>query len=89
MDRAELWGMALTVVSGIAMTAGIILTSVTSSTDALCTSSIGRGRAFGSATQIQCVTDTAVHTSGVILVFLGIVGLLVGLGRLLGSSRGL
>ena len=89
MDRAELWGMALTVISGIAMTAGIILTSVISSTNAVCNSSIGRGGTFGSATEAQCVTDTAVHTLGVILVLLGIVGILVGMGRLFSSSRGL
>jgi len=88
MDRAELWGVALTVISGVAMTAGIIMTSVTSSTTALCNSSISQpGHAFGGATQTQCAIGTALHGSGDILVILGIVGILVAMGRLFGTSR--
>ncbi len=87
MDRAELRGMALTVISGIAMMVGIIMTFDTSSPSALCNTHISQlGRAFGSAEQARCLTYTAVHTSGVVLVILGIVGVLVGMGRLLGSS---
>ncbi len=87
MDRAELWGMALTVISGIAMTAGIIMTSAAPSASALCNRNIGQwGQAFGSATQAHCAIDAAVHSSGVILVILGIVGILVGVGRLFGSG---
>jgi hypothetical protein len=88
MDRAELWGVALTVISGIAMTAGIIIMSATSSANALCNSTISRpGHGFGSATQTRCVIGASLHGSGVILVILGIVGILVAMGRLFGNSR--
>jgi hypothetical protein len=85
--RTEHRGLALTVISGLAMTVGIIMTSATASTYALCNSDIGQlGQAFSSGTLTRCATDTTVHSLGVIVLILGILGILGGVGTLLGKS---
>jgi hypothetical protein len=85
--RTEHRGLALTVISGLAMTVGIIMSSATSSTNALCNSDIGQlGRAFSSITMARCATDATVHSLGVIVLILGTLGILCGMGTLLRKS---
>jgi hypothetical protein len=85
--RTEHRGLALTVISGLAMTVGIIMTSATSSTNALCNSDIGQlGQAYSSITLARCATDATVHSLGVIVLILGILGILGGMGTLLRKS---
>jgi hypothetical protein len=77
----------LTVISGLAMTVGIIVTSATSSTNALCKSDVGHsGQAFSSITLAHCAAKATVHSLGVIILIVGILGILGGTGTLLGKS---
>jgi hypothetical protein len=85
--RTKHRGLALTVMSGLAMAVGIIMISATSSTNALCNSDVGQfGQAFSSITLAHCATDATVHSLGVIVLILGILGILGGMGALLGKS---
>jgi hypothetical protein len=83
--RTERRGIVLTVISGLAMAVGIIITSATSVTNALCNADIGHsGQVFSSIT--QCGADGLVHGLGIIILILGILGILGGMGTLLAKS---
>jgi hypothetical protein len=85
--RTQQRGMALTVISGIAVAVGIIMISATSSTNAVCNSDIGHlGQAFSGSTLTHCAADAAVHSLGVIILIVGILGILGGIGTLFGTS---
>jgi hypothetical protein len=86
--RTQRRGIVLTVISGLALTVGLIMTSATSSTDALCNGDIGHlGQALRSSTLTRCAADTTAHGLGVIILILGILGILGGMGTLLAKSR--
>jgi hypothetical protein len=85
--RTQRRGIVLTVISGLAMTVGFIMTSATSSTYALCNGDIGHvGQAVRSITLTRCAADTTAHGLGFIILILGILGILGGVGTLLARS---
>jgi hypothetical protein len=84
--KTEQRAIVLTVISGLAMTVGIIMTSAASAGNALCNADIGHsGEAFGSIKLTSCGADRTVHSLGVIILILGILGILGGIGTLLGK----
>jgi hypothetical protein len=84
--RTERRGIALTVISGVTMTVGIIITSATSAANALCRSYVGHlGQAVSGSTPTHCTADATLHSLGIIILILGILGNLGGIGTLFGT----
>jgi hypothetical protein len=86
--RTQRRGTVVAVISGLAITVGIIMILATSAGYALCNGGIGHSdQAFSSIALTRCPADTAAHGLGVIMLILGILGILGGMATLLAKSR--